>query len=263
MLKAIWMSDPHFTHEGDVLGHDPRVRLRAALDHINRHHHDANLCVISGDMVNRGTQADYDALRNQLNKLAIPFLPMVGNHDDRTLFRTFLPLPNSCMTDFIQYAVPTPDGLVVCLDTQKSGSDAGEFCSKRLAWLQDTLEKAADIPVYIFMHHPPMPLGLPMQDTENMEDGDTFLDLVSKYACVKYMFIGHVHRPISGTVKGIPFSTMRSILYQAPAPRPEWNWDTFKPSEEAPNLGVIRIAESAVNLQFVQFCNFETGIAGK
>lgn len=263
MHKVIWMSDPHFTHEGNVLGHDPRVRLQAALDHINRYHHDANLCVISGDMVNRGTHADYDALLNRLNKLAIPFLPMVGNHDDRTLFRTILPLPEACMADFIQYTVPTTDGLIVCLDTQKSGSDAGEFCGERLAWLQDILQNAVDMPVYIFLHHPPMPLGLPMQDTENMEDGDTFLDLVSKYDCVKYMFIGHVHRPISGTVKGIPFSTMRSILYQAPAPRPEWNWDTFKPVEEAPNLGVITIAESAINLQFEQFCNFETGTAGK
>ncbi|MGI9369059.1 MAG: phosphodiesterase, partial [Ruegeria sp.] len=67
------------------------------------------------------------------------------------------------------------------------------------------------------------------------------------------------HRPISGTVTGIPFSTMRSVLYQAPPPRPEWNWDTFRPSQEAPNLGVVTIADTGVNLQFDQFCGFEVG----
>jgi len=99
------------------------------------------------------------------------------------------------------------------------------------------------------MHHPPMPLGLPMQDTENMKDGDAFLNLISAYESVKYLFIGHVHRPITGTIRGLPFSTMRSILYQAPAPWPEWNWDTFMPSEEAPNIGILTIAGASVYTQ--------------
>ncbi len=259
MLKIIWMSDPHFTHEGCVLGHDPRLRLQNALDHINQHHADADFCVISGDMVNRGTQKDYDALAKRLEALRIPLFVLVGNHDDRTLFRENMPLPADCMDDFIQFTVPTANGIIVCLDTQKDGSDAGEFCEMRVAWLKQTLDNAADQPVYIFMHHPPMAVGLPMQDTEGLLDGDAFLDVVADYDCVKYLFIGHVHRPISGTVRGLPFSTMRSILYQAPAPRPEWNWDTFKPSQEAPNLGVITISDGNVVLQYEQFCRFEDG----
>lgn len=259
MLKAIWMSDPHFTNAGDVLGHDPRIRLDMAVNHINANHSDAQFCVVSGDMVNRGTQEDYEALTKRLENLDIPLLPMVGNHDDRHLFRENFLLPATAMDKFIQFTLSTPDGLFVCLDTQKNGSDAGELCAERLAWLQNVLENAGDTPVFIFMHHPPMTLGLPMQDTDRMIDGDVFLDLVSGYSCVKYLFIGHVHRPISGTIRGVPFSTMRSVLYQAPAPKPAWNWDTFKPSEEAPNLGVIMISDADVNLQYEQFCQFEDG----
>lgn len=259
MLKAIWMSDPHFSYEGDILGHDPRVRLESALDHINGNHSDASFCVISGDMVNQGTQENYEAISKLLEKLDVPLLPMVGNHDDRKLFRKNLSLPDTCMKEFIQFSVSTPSGFIVCLDTLKVGSDAGELCEERLDWLRNVLENNADKPVYIFMHHPPMAVGLPMQDADGLADGDVFLDLVSKYDCVKYLFIGHVHRPISGTIRGVPFSTMRSILYQAPAPRPEWNWDTFKPSEEAPNIGVITISDLDVNLQYEQFCRFEEG----
>lgn len=253
------MSDPHFTHEGDVLGHDPRVRLKAAVDHINRHHADAQACVISGDMVNRGTRPDYKALQAILATLRIPVLPMVGNHDDRALFRETLPLPADCMADFIQYKVAVDGGLLVCLDTLKTGADAGEICPKRRAWLEQTLSDAGDTPVTLFMHHPPLPLGLPMQDGDRMEDGDTFLDLVAQFVCVKYMCIGHVHRPITGVVRGIPFATMRSVLYQAPPPVPAWDWSSFAPAAEDPALGVLTLHGADVRVQYEQFCTFETG----
>jgi len=260
MTKLIWMSDPHFTDQDDVLGHDPRIRLQAAIDHINYNHADARLCIISGDMVNRGTRADYEGVKNKLAQLAIPYLPMVGNHDNRDLFRQVLPLPDSSMDDFIQYKVATSEGLVVCMDTHKVGSDAGEFCDTRYEWLEKTLREAGSTPVFLFMHHPPMSLGLPMQDTENMENGQVFVDFVACFSCVKYLFIGHVHRPITGTVGGIPFSTMRSVLYQAPPTRPDWNWETFKPSTEAPNIGIVQFKDASVNLQYDQFCDYQLGV---
>lgn len=259
MLKLVWMSDPHFTAEGEVLGHDPRVRLSAAVDHINTHHADASYCIISGDMVNRGTPTDYAALRGHLDALSIPMLPLVGNHDDRDLFRSALQLPDTCMPDFVQYSVLASGNLILCLDTQKRGSDAGEFCGARNAWLRNALDHAGETPVFLFMHHPPHALGLPMQDTDNMQDGPEFLDLVSAHDCVKHLFIGHVHRPISGTVRGLPFATMPSVLYQAPPPRPAWDWDTFRPSAEAPRLGILMIEDESVTLQYEEFCPCEHG----
>ena len=73
MSKIIWMSDLHFAADGLVAGVDPRARVRAAVDHINTHYRDAEICVISGDMVNRGTVKDYTALRLEL----VP-----GDHQD-------------------------------------------------------------------------------------------------------------------------------------------------------------------------------------
>lgn len=80
-------------------------------------------------------------------------------------------------------------------------------------------------------------------------------NLVSWFLSVRYMSMGHVHRPISGTVQGIPFSIMRSVLYQAPAPRPAWDWRSFKPSQEASNI----VANGDVTPQFQQFCDYATG----
>ena len=260
MSKLIWMSDLHFTAKGEVLDHDPRVRLAAAVDHINTHHADAAVCVISGDLVNHGTAKDYAALGAALDDLSVPFFPMVGNHDNRGLLRSALPVPQGGMDEFVQYAVSTPAGLILCLDTQKLGSDAGAFCPDRMEWLARTLGDARDQPVLLFMHHPPMPLGLPMQDTDRMEDGAAFLDLVARFDCVSYMCIGHVHRPISGVIQGIPYSTMRSVLYQAPPPVPDWTWETFQPAAEAPQIGVVTIHEGRVTLQYDTFCAYEVGV---
>ncbi|WP_235008407.1 phosphodiesterase [Candidatus Halocynthiibacter alkanivorans] len=259
MLKTVWMSDPHFSASGDVLGHDPGVRLAAAVDHVNAHYGDSDLCILSGDLVNRGNRRDYQALKQHLDRLSVPYFPMAGNHDDRPLLREVLPLPEGCMAEFIQYTITTAEGLLICLDTQKTGADGGEFCAARMRWLARELDRAGDTPVFLFMHHPPMRLGLPMQDSANMENGAAFLDLLQGYPNIRHLFIGHVHRPVSGTVRGIAFATMRSVLYQAPPPRPAWDWDSFHPAQEAPEFGVLCVENADVTLQYVQFCPFETG----
>ena len=261
MTKIIWMSDLHFKAQGDVLDHDPCIRLAAAIDHVNAHHADAAFCVVSGDMVNRGTTDDYAALAAQFATLTIPVMPMVGNHDDRRLLRDHFAVPVDAMEGFVQYAVPFADGVALCLDTQKTGSDAGAFCAHRLAWLRDALAKAAT-PVYLFLHHPPVSLGLPMQDQDRMEDPDPFLDLIAQSDVVRHLFIGHVHRPITGTLRSIPFATMRSVLYQAPPPLPAWDWNSFAPASEAPQIGILTFDAAGVQLQYDQFCAYEHGVTG-
>lgn len=256
--KLIWMSDLHFVAEGRVQGHDPRVRVDAAIAHIAAHHADAAGCIISGDLVDRGTAEDYAALAQRLSDCPVPLYPMVGNHDNRQLLRQHIALPDDAMPAFVQYALPFADGLAVCLDTQKTGSDAGEVCAIRMAWLRGILDGHAG-PVYLFMHHPPLALGLPMQDQDRMENGDMFLDAIAAYPQIKMMFIGHVHRPITGTVRGIPYATMRSVLYQAPPPMPAWDWDSFKPAQEPPALGILQFADGDVRLQYDQFCDFAVG----
>ncbi|WP_331459953.1 phosphodiesterase [Cochlodiniinecator piscidefendens] len=257
---VVWLSDLHFVAEGLIQGHDPRLRLRAAIDYINEFHSQSMFCVISGDLVDLATEQNYRALKSELDRLLIPYFPLSGNHDDKTLLRQVFDLPGVGMNEFIQYAVPTEAGVFMCLDSQRPGSDAGEFCTKRMQWLDHMLAEYKDSPAYLFLHHPPMALRLPMLDPDNMENGDAFLDLLSKHQNVKHLFLGHVHRPICGTVRGIPFAVMRSTLYQAPPPVPAWDWDSFAPAAEAPNLGILTFSNGDVTLQYREFCKYEFGL---
>ncbi|MEE9427297.1 MAG: phosphodiesterase [Paracoccaceae bacterium] len=262
MTKLIWMSDLHFL-AGDrlVAGHDPKVRLQAAVDHIRQHYQDADFCVISGDLVNEGNADDYRALEQQLAGLGIDYLLMVGNHDDRAQLAQVFPRPKGAMPDHWQYYRQVDGGLYVFLDTLKPGSGAGEFCAERMGWLQDLLSANSQMPTYIFMHHPPMPLGLPRQDEIMLEQGGEFLELIAMHPQLKHLFIGHVHRPVTGVINGVPYATMRSVLYQAPPPRPDWDWEGFAPAQEAPAYGVLQIKGGDVTVQYTQFCAYEFGVS--
>jgi len=253
MQKIVWMTDLHYVRNGKVEGVDVRQRLTDALDYVNELYSDAAFCVISGDMVQEETPKNYQALQAQLNDLRLPCLPMVGNHDDREMMKAALDVPDDCLEGFVQYSVQIDQGVILCLDTQKVGSAAGELCPARLSWIRNALEVARDKPVYIFMHHPPMALDLPAQDEIRLDQGEAFLDMIAGYPNVRHLFIGHVHRAVSGVVRGIPYATMKAVSFHAPAPRPDWDWDGFTHADEPANLGVITLRQSGVNLHYLQF----------
>lgn len=258
MTKIIWMSDPHFQKQGTIDGLDPRLRLAAAIDHINAHHADAEFAVLSGDLVGEETEDDYSELAQYLARSAIPVWPMVGNNDERAGFRAHLNLPETAMPGFIQYRLDLPEAVILCLDTHLPGSHAGEICETRRNWLRASLS-STDKPVCIFMHHPPHRLRLPRQDEIRLQDGEVFLNLLAEYDNIRHLFIGHVHRPTCGTIRGIPFATLGALSFQAPPPEPDWEWKDFTPPQEPPHYAVLHLENGDVTLQYTQFCNWDHG----
>lgn len=254
-MKLIWMSDLHFEAEGLVLGHNPRLRLQAAVDFIAEHHSDAAGCLITGDLVETGSVQNYQALKGFLDGLPMPVLPMTGNHDDRAVLRAVLPLPGTAMPDFIQYRTDFGDLSIMCLDTLNPGAAASALCAERMGWLKAELGALNGRPAIVAMHHPPMTLGLPMLDPDNLQNGAALLTLLAEHPNVLHLLAGHVHRPCSGTARGVPFTTAKSVLYQAPAPRPEWDWSSFLPAAEAPALTVLDYSADGLTLQQCQFCD--------
>ncbi len=257
MTKVIWMSDPHFSTQGPILGHDPVARLTAAVSYVATTHADAKACIISGDLVDVANAENYMRFAELTAPLPMPLLPMVGNHDARAPLCAALPIPDNTMEDFVQYRLDLPEATLLCLDTLYPGHESGMFCNARQAWLSQTLSDT-DRPTYLFMHHPPMPLGLPAQDADRLANGETFIDTLIGHT-VDHLFIGHVHRPVCGTYKGISYSTMSSILLQAPPPHPSWDWDSFTPPHEAPSLGVLTFSPTGVTLQYENFCAADEG----
>ena len=129
---------------------------------------------------------------------------------------------------------------------------AGHFCAARRAWLE--AELAACTRARIFLHHNPMPLGLPAEDKIALrpEDRPGFRALLDRYADkIEHIHFGHVHAPISGTVAGIPFASVPSTGNQSFPDLNETEW--LKGGAMEPGYYVVLIENGDTVLHLIPF----------
>lgn len=216
MTKLIHITDTHLVEPGRLLyGLDPQARLAAAVDDINRNHADAALVVITGDLTHWGEGVAYEALREVLDDLIPPCIPLLGNHDDRPTFRGVFPNAPVDENGFIQGRHDVAEGRLLFLDTNQPGTHAGWYCEQRQDWLRHQLAAAGDRPLFVFMHHPPFEIGIGPMDRIGLIQREQVAALMRPYRQnLRHVFFGHVHRPIVGSWMGVPFSTMRATNHQ-------------------------------------------------
>lgn len=212
-MKLYLMSDLHLAAPGETSKSlDTPGRLDAALDELRRHHSDADLCIVLGDLADHGPIPAYQALRDRLSSLPMPVRLLLGNHDDRENFRAVFPEMPCDPNGFVQSVLDTPEGRLVFLDTHQPDTAAGVLCEHRLDWLAARLSEARDRPVYLFMHHPPFEIGMVI-DTLRLGSPQRLRAVLDTHPDVRQIFAGHTHRPCSGLWQGLPFANIGATHY--------------------------------------------------
>ncbi len=219
--KVLVITDTHLT-AGDrqIIGLDPTARAQAALDHALAHHGDADALILMGDLAHHGEVQAYDVLFGILKAAPMPVVPMLGNHDQREAFReVFVGAPES-PGGFVQSVVTFDGWRVLTLDTldgppYRDGHHAGRLCADRLAWLDAELARAGDEQLLVCSHHPPHDVGFPGMDRIRLVDGAELLGRLRANGRA-HLLCGHVHRTISGSSHGVPWSMLKSPCHQAP-----------------------------------------------
>ncbi|MFM0321263.1 phosphodiesterase [Caballeronia glebae] len=208
---------------------DTAAYLSRAIDVLNALDPRPDAVLITGDLVDAGGIDEYRHLRALLDRLAIPWRVLAGNHDDRANLRAvFGDRPELAGHDgFLQYAFDMGEVRVIALDTLDPGSGAGRLCATRLAWLEAQLDACRERPVLIGMHHPPIACGIGFMDEIRLAPDDSrALDaLVRRYPNVERIVCGHVHRAISarfgGTIVWCAPSTAHQVALQLQPGGPE------------------------------------------
>lgn len=251
-MKIIHLTDPHFVPPGKTLyGRDPRVALDAAVVDINTHHADAAMTVVTGDLTHWGEAAAFQNLAEGLAPLSMPVHVLTGNHDTRDVLRAHFPHQAIDSNGFIQSTLDTPVGRFIFLDTLLEGTSAGHFCEARCAWLAETLAASEGQDLFLFMHHPPFDTGLPYMDRIGLVQKEAFRAVVEPHRSrIRHLFFGHVHRPVSGSWLGIPYSTLRGLNQQV--------WldlvsEDLIASFEPPAYCVVQIEEDRVVVHYHDF----------
>lgn len=216
-MKVVHLSDLH-VGPGLVMGSNPVDHLRKVLTHVTRFHADASRIVITGDLVDKGDEPSYRVLLAVLEEFGLTGTQaprfLIGNHDARAPFLSVFPEVACDENGFVQSVDETELGLFVYLDTHQPGTDAGHYCVERFEWLEQVLQRAAaDCQcVWLFMHHNPVPVHVASSDSIGLTQTDQFKALVGQYASViRYIFFGHCHFTLSGTVHGVPLAAPRSV----------------------------------------------------
>ncbi len=216
-MSFIQITDTHFlTDERLLYDTSPIDRLSEGVRMINQDYRDADFVLATGDLAHYGEKQAYQRLREVLEPLEIPFYLMMGNHDSRAPFREIFPDMPQMDGGFFQFALETDNMRILCLDSLNDipGDHIGRLCDRRLAWLdREIANTPADKKLVLANHHPPFELGMPAMDCIMLRDSEALWEVLSGRK-PDLMVLGHVHRPISGNWRGIPFHIQRGFNHQ-------------------------------------------------
>jgi 3',5'-cyclic-AMP phosphodiesterase len=211
--------------------------LRRALDAVRSLAGPVELVLLTGDLVEAGTEEQYDELFSVLDASGLRIVVLAGNHDDRARLRARLRDRQRLepSLDAVCTAVDAGPLRVIGLDSCVAGDDAGRLGPDQCAWLDAELA-AHHRPTIVALHHPPVPIGHALLDTMYLGDADELGAVVERHPHVERIVCGHAHRAVTvrwrGTVVTVAPSSIRQFAPAFTADAP------FALSREQPALAV-------------------------
>ncbi|MEM6616169.1 MAG: phosphodiesterase [Pseudomonadota bacterium] len=221
------LTDFHYLSEGTRLfGYvDVHGMLVRAVDHVLASPNVPDCAVITGDIVNDGTEADHLAVADILGRLPCPVYVTPGNHDKRAMMGV---LPNGATEKLAFFRVidDFPVRIIMC-DSLVEGAHHGELGEEQLSLLDKALTDNPDKPTVIAFHHPPFETGVTFMDSIRLNDAEALETTLRKFNNINVVLCGHLHRMIvkgfAGTVAMTAPGTAHQVTLDfADASRPRW-----------------------------------------
>ncbi|WP_084360676.1 phosphodiesterase [Hydrogenophaga palleronii] len=220
-LLIAQLSDPHIGTGPAFLGGrmDTEAALRRAVAHVAALQPAPDLVLLTGDLTDRGTAAEYAVVADALAPLGMPVYAVPGNHDDPTVARNALrrcmPVAPDAPAGACCYTLRVGGLHLIALDTVVPRQSHGALQPDQLAWLARALDARRGEPVLLFMHHPPLPTGIEAMDACSlMEGADALAALVRGHGQVQGLLCGHLHRAVQMQFGGAPLHVAPSVAHQ-------------------------------------------------
>jgi 3',5'-cyclic AMP phosphodiesterase CpdA len=201
----VQLSDPHIG--ADWAHGDPVAGLAAAVESVRSMPLQPDAVLVSGDLADSATDAEYERVRELLAPLGAAVYVLPGNHDDRRALRHHFALPGAD-ADPVCYSVDLGPLRLVVVDSTIPDEDSGALDGERLGWLEAELAAAPEQLTLIAMHHPPLITGVPAWDEVGLAAAgrQSLGDVIRGHRQVRRIVAGHVHRTIVAELAG------RSVL---------------------------------------------------
>jgi 3',5'-cyclic-AMP phosphodiesterase len=182
---------------------DTAAALARCVAELNRFTPRPEIVVVTGDLVDTPTAAEYEHLKRLLAPLEIPIAVVPGNHDARGLLRAAFPAQRYASTDALNLSLPVGPLDVVLIDSSVPGAPHGLLEAATLRWLDATLAAGATRPALLFLHHPPFLTGIAHMDRQNLGNAGDLAAVLERHRRVRLIAAGHVHRAVLTMFAGI------------------------------------------------------------
>jgi len=212
------ISDSHIADPGMMAyGVAPTAEnLARCVSHINHLNPKPSLVLVTGDITYSGKVTEAKRAAHLLNKLCCPFYIVPGNHDIRSALWSVFSEVGCPAADheLLNYVIEDYDIRLIGMDTICVDKPGGEICQRRAQWLTDRLSEKREQPTLIFMHHPPVKLGVLETDEDGFIGADCFGDIVEKHPNILSILCGHIHLECHVCWRGTVVSTAPSMGLQ-------------------------------------------------
>lgn len=166
--------------------------------------------LISGDLTENGTAADYERLRRELEDRfpRIPIIVTPGNHDNRREF--YQGWLGQCGNDDPYCRLVRIGPLsVLSLDNSSPEHPNGEISASLCCWIQDAAEEEKNRTILLMTHHHLLSqqAAFPACCLDS-----AFSEVLSKHP-VAMILCGHTHQLYRGFYEGTPYRTTMSLSF--------------------------------------------------
>jgi Icc protein len=184
---------------------DTAAALARCVVELNRFTPRPQIVVVSGDLVDTPTEAEYKHLRRLLAPLQIPIAVIPGNHDARPLVRAAFPAqPYARAAGALDLSLALGPLDLVLIDSSVADAPHGCLEDATLQWLEATLAASATRPALLFLHHPPFVTGIARMDRQNLRDASDLAAVLKRHPRTRLVAAGHVHRATLTMFADIP-----------------------------------------------------------
>jgi 3',5'-cyclic-AMP phosphodiesterase len=233
-IRLIQITDTHIFESDDSAfdGFDTSASLQRVIEHIKLREEQADMVLLTGDLVHESFNLAYEKLKNQLHSLSMPVFCLPGNHDDPTLMYKLLNEKNIHTNKTIKLQ----NWRILLLNTHLPESHSGRLEAKELAFLEQGLEESHSNNVLIGLHHPPVPIGSSWMDAMALQNPEEMFSILDKYNEVKGLVWGHIHQLFKSERNGI-------LLHGSPSSCVQFkpNTDKFVRDALGPGYTVLQL----------------------
>ncbi|MGH8278462.1 MAG: 3',5'-cyclic-AMP phosphodiesterase [Gammaproteobacteria bacterium] len=183
-----------------------------------------DLVLTTGDLVQDGSPAGYQALFKILKALKTPVAVIAGNHDNPDALRENL--PKSVRLGGVHLLGAWR---AVLLNSQLPGEARGHLDNAELYFLRAALEAAGEHHVLVVLHHNPVPVGSAWLDRIALDNPDALFGVLHRFPNVHAVLCGHVHQELDTRADGLRILATPATSVQFRPHSPDFALDAKPP----------------------------------